>query len=137
MNKIILFVFVSVLFFSCKKEEQSKPEEHITYTHWYKTRSGSLDTLFSVYFPNTFSANYDGFNDYFSPVGNFTGNYFNLRIFNRDGNVIFHSDSKYFSRWYGEIAGYPAQIGKYIYRLNISDGLGDLHEYKGLVTLYK
>lgn len=138
MNKIILFVFVSVLFFSCKKEEQSKPEEHITYTHWYKTRSGSLDTLFSVYFPNTFSPNGNGQNDNFSPVGNFTGNYFNFRIFNRDGNVIFHSDNKNFSRWDGKIAySYIAPIGKYAYKLNISDGLGDLHEYKGLVTLYK
>jgi len=136
MNKIILFVFVSVLFFSCKKEEQDKAEEPITYTHWYKTRSGSLDTLFSVYFPNTFSPNYDGVNDYFFPVGNFTGNYFNLRVFNRDGGVIFFTDNKN-SRWDGKIAGYAAQLGNYVYKLNISDGLGDLHEYKGLVTLHK
>ena len=138
MKKIILFVFVITLFFSCKKEEQSDPDLNITYTHWYKTRSGSTDTLFSVFIPNTFSPNGDATNDHFLPLGNFTGNFFNLRVFSRDGTVVFYTSDKYFyPGWNGEIDGDRAKTGNYVYKLNISDGLGSLHEYKGQVTLFR
>lgn len=137
MNKIILLVFVSVLFFSCKKEEQSKPEAHITYTHWYKIRSGSLDTLFSVYIPNAFSPNFDGQNDYFRPLGNFTGNYYNFRVFNRDGGVIFFTDNKN-SSWDGGKHGYHVvKEAVYIYQIKLNDSIGNEYEYRGAVALYK
>ncbi len=137
MNKIILFVFVSVLFFSCKKEEQAKPEEPITYTHWYKTRSGSLDTLFSVFIPNAFSPNQNGQNDYFLPLGNFTGNYYTLKIFSRDGEEFFFTDNKH-SSWDGR--NHNSQVVKeavYFYQLKLSDSVGNEYEYNGAVALYK
>lgn len=138
MKKIILFVLLSSLFYSCKKEVPPDPDEYITYTHWYKTRSGSTDTLFSVFIPNTFSPNGDATNDNFLPLGNFTGNYFNLRILSRDGSVIFYTSDKYFyPGWNGENKGDRAKMGNYAYKLTISDGLGNMHEYKGLVTLYR
>ncbi|MES2287801.1 MAG: gliding motility-associated C-terminal domain-containing protein [Bacteroidota bacterium] len=134
---MILFVFVSVLFFSCKKEEQAKPEEPITYTHWYKTRSGSLDTLFSIYFPNAFSPNFDGKNDYFRPLGNFTGNYYNFRVFNRDGGVIFFTGNKN-SSWDGGKRGYHVvKEAVYIYQIKLNDSIGSEYEYTGAVALYK
>lgn len=139
MKKILLFIFVSILFFSCKKEKQYKPEEQVTYTHWYKTRSGSLDTLFSVYIPNSFSPNSDGNNDAFLPLGNFTGNYFNFRVFGRDGSVIFYTDSKYFyPGWRGGNGGSEVvKEGVYIYQLKLNDSSGNEYEYKGSVTMIR
>src|ERR1035437_10609914 len=96
MKKILLFIFISVLFFSCKKEKPYNPDEHITYTHWYKTRASSTDTLFSLYIPNAFTPNADGINDTFFPVGNFTGNYFDFKVFGRDGSIIFYTTNKDF-----------------------------------------
>lgn len=125
------------MFFSCKKEEQSKPEEHITYTHWYKTRSGSLDTLFSVYIPNAFSPNYDGQNDYFLPLGNFTGSYYTFKVFSRDGEVFFFTANKHAS-WDGR--NHNSQVVKeavYFYQLKLSDSVGNEYEYNGAVALYK
>ncbi len=136
MKKIILFVLISFLFFSCKKEKQFNPDEHITYTHWYKTRSGTSDTLFSVYIPNAFTPNGDNTNDYFYPEGNFILKSF--KIFNREGNLIFDA-ADINDHWDGRThhIGYIVKMGTYIYKLNIADRVGNQYEYKGSVALYR
>ncbi|MDO9187194.1 MAG: gliding motility-associated C-terminal domain-containing protein [Bacteroidia bacterium] len=133
MNKIILFVFVSVLFFSCKKE---KPEEPISYTHWYKIRNGSTDTLFSVYIPNTFSPNGDGNNDIFRPFGQY--DLHNFKILNKNNNQIFETTNKN-SGWDGKnhASADFVPIGNYIYKLIITDDVDAPYEYVGMVTLFK
>ena len=135
MKKILLFVFVIALFFSCKKEKQYNLDEHITYTHWYKTRASSTDTLFSVYKPNAFTPNGDGVNDVFYPKGNFILKSF--KIFNRENNLIFET-TDINGHWDGRASqnGDNVQMGIYIYKLNISDRAGNQYEYEGSVTLF-
>jgi|GEM_PF-3647773 len=134
MKKIILFILISTLFFSCKKEEQFKPDEHIAYTHWYKTRSGSVDTLFSVYIPNAFTPNGDGINDDFYPEGYFYLK--NFKILSKENNLIYET-TDINGHWDGKNHGTPTQIGTYVYKLNISDGVGNQYEYTGSVTIYR
>jgi gliding motility-associated-like protein len=139
MKKILLFVFVGVLFFSCKKEKQYDPDEHITYTHWYKTMSRSADTLFSVYIPNAFTPNGDGINDVFFPRGRFTGNYFSLKIFDRNGEVLFYTaDQNFYPGWTGsKTSHYGGMIGVYLYQLKLNDNAGSDYEYNGSVTMIR
>ncbi len=134
MKKIKYLVLAVTLFFSCKKEKQYKPDENITYTHWYKTRTGSLDTLFSVYIPNAFTTRADGKNDSFIPKGEFTGNYYNLKVFDRGGSVIFNTNDRNLG-WDGRMVnnGNYVLSGTYVYKLKISDAMDNQYEYNGSV----
>ncbi len=135
MKTFTLFIFVITLFFSCKKEKQFNPDEHITSVHWYKTRSSSSDTLFSVYIPNTFTPNGDGMNDYFFPTGELTGNYYSLKVFDRDGSIIFNTTDRN-SHWEGKKPDNTlVAIGVYKYQLKLNDSAGNEYEYEGSVAL--
>ena len=124
------------MLFSCKKEEQYNPDKHITYTHWYKTRSNTSDTLFTVWFPNCFSPNGDGINDTFFPLGNFYLNSF--KVFGRNDQVIFET-SDVNEYWHGIDygKGYIIEMGEYVYKLDVSDAAGKSYEYTGKVMLYR
>jgi gliding motility-associated-like protein len=70
----------------------------------------------NIYFPNSFTPNNDGLNDFFGPVGDFPGNY-EMRIFNRWGQEIYFTNQGV--PWDGQFKGTPAPIGTYIYRIII------------------
>ena len=138
MKNFVLFVFVITLFFSCKKEEKYNPDEHITYAHWYKTRSNPLDTLFSVYIPNAFTPNDDANNDRFYPLGYFYLK--SLKVFGKDGNVIYQTgqiQAGLVYKWDGtnNNSGLVVQQGVYVYKLEVADAFGAWYEYNGSLML--
>lgn len=88
---------------------------------------------YNVFIPNLFTPNGDNSNDFFEIVG--IQNYPNsgLTIINREGELIFSSDS-YDNTWDGTYEGKPLPEATYYYRLSFdhSDML-----YKGAVTILR
>ncbi|MDP1743997.1 MAG: gliding motility-associated C-terminal domain-containing protein, partial [Bacteroidota bacterium] len=96
-----------------------------------------IEPDFVFYIPNSFSPNDDGVNDTFSGKGIFISKY-EMRIFDRWGNLIFVSDDVD-KAWDGK-ANRGAEIAQgdvYIYSINIVDYKKGKHSYKGIVTLVR
>jgi gliding motility-associated-like protein len=88
-----------------------------------------------IHFPNAFSPNGDGVNDYFSIASlNLTG--FTIRIFDRWGNLIYISDNPAF-RWDGAMAGKGLPEGAYTFYFTGSGINGEKIEASGVVTLIR
>jgi len=88
-----------------------------------------------IHFPNAFSPNGDGVNDYFSIASlNLTG--FTIRIFDRWGNLVYISDNPAF-RWDGAMAGKGLPEGAYTFYFTGSGINGEKIEASGVVTLIR
>ena len=68
--------------------------------------------------PNSFSPNGDGIHDYWE-IGNLS-TYIDaeVKIFNRNGNIIYHAP-KDFIRWDGKVNGTPVPMGTYYYMIDL------------------
>lgn len=89
-------------------------------------------------FPNAFTPNNDGVNDFFLPIpfGNTYVN--NFRVFNKWGNLMYdvhpaNGRAIWDGKWNGELQ----QPGVYVYLLDYTDNLGTIHQFSGTVTLLK
>lgn len=107
---------------------------------------GCLDTAyvkvdvgpdFAFYIPNAFSPNDDGINDVFTGKG-IGITQFNLWIYDRWGNMIFHS-SDINTPWDGKIPGKSEHVMEdvYVWKVKIIDVFGRKHDYIGHVTVIK
>ncbi len=90
------------------------------------------------YIPNAFTPNGDGVNDVF-----FYSGYaldvasYNMKIFNRWGQVVFTGTGEN-DNWNGETAeGDPAPLGTYVYRLIVKTKGGKEHVFNGQVNLVR
>jgi gliding motility-associated-like protein len=86
------------------------------------------------YFPNVFSPNNNGLNDGFGLSSSqflFVKEY-NLKIFNRWGELLFNSDQME-ETWNGG----KAPLGVYIWVAQIRDVYNVLHELKGVVEVLR
>ncbi|MFA5782504.1 MAG: PKD domain-containing protein, partial [Bacteroidales bacterium] len=99
--------------------------------------------IFTLYIPNSFTPNNDGFNDFFFPQGiNVDPNNFDMYIFDRLGNLMFHTNtwvSTYGEPWNGTKNNSgtfkDVVMDVYVYRILIKEIQGFRHEYIGRVTL--
>ncbi len=88
-----------------------------------------------VFIPEAFTPNDDGINDFFQPVFTFIPKDYELRIYNRWGNVIFETGD-YTKAWNGkEPNGNPAPAGAYIYYLRIKSPNDQIVEERGNITV--
>jgi gliding motility-associated-like protein len=72
-----------------------------------------------IYIPQAFTPNDDGINDLFLPVFSFLPKEYELKIYNRWGNIIFETSDPS-KGWNGKQSnGKPAPSGSYIYLLKI------------------
>ncbi len=97
--------------------------------------------IFTFYVPNAFTPDDDGINDYFFPQGeNWDPNHFDMCIFDRWGNLIYHTNI-IGERWNGTVNNKGKQddtfIDVYVYLIRVKDLEGTKHEYIGRVTLVK
>ena len=95
-----------------------------------------IDPKFVLYIPNAFTPNGDGDNDTFFAKGEYI-NEFEMRIFDRWGNMVFYSDS-IDKGWNGKInntVGEICQNDVYVYQIRIKDNFNKTHKYVGKVTL--
>lgn len=69
--------------------------------------------------PDAFTPNGDGINDTFV-VKNYFNTSFNISIYSRWGEMVFHADNAEES-WDGNIKGKPAPAGYYVFKLNTTD----------------
>ncbi len=67
-----------------------------------------------VRFPSAFTPNKDGLNEYFKPGVSGSLQYFDLRIFDRSGQLLFRSNNPY-NGWDGAFEGKNQNNGVYVY----------------------
>jgi gliding motility-associated-like protein len=93
---------------------------------------------FTFYIPNAFTPNEDGVNDYFYGQGIGIEKY-DIYIFDRWGNLIYHGDNIYASKWDGRAnhGDDVAQQDVYVWKVRLTDVFGKKHDYIGTVTLVK
>ncbi|WP_072357369.1 T9SS type B sorting domain-containing protein [Chitinophaga sancti] len=90
-----------------------------------------------LFIPNAFTPNGDGQNDLFRVKGLGIA-YYNIKIFNRIGNVVYQS-SDYSSGWDGKVKDEVAPIGTYVYLIQYGYYGDEMHPQmeKGTVTLIR
>ena len=88
-------------------------------------------------FPNAFSPNDDGINDFFSFENSHALEEFDVTIFNRWGKPLISWDSPSF-KWFGKSKnGVKVTEGVYFYYLKAIGRNGKLYEKKGVLTMFE
>ncbi len=95
----------------------------------------------SYFFPNTFTPNGDGMNDYFYPRGSGLYNIQSLTIFNRWGQIVFQrknfpANSETLG-WDGTFNGKPAPMDAYVYLAEVICNNAQVVVLHGNVTLVR
>lgn len=92
-----------------------------------------------VNIPNIFTPNGDGSNDYFLPRQLLSSavTKFDMKIFNRWGELIFETDATNGRGWDGKVNGEFQPVGVYVYLINVSFANGTNENYQGNVTLLR
>lgn len=91
----------------------------------------------TFYAPNAFTPNYDGTNDGFKGTGiGIDLSTYNMWIFDRWGNEIFHSNDLEKS-WDGKIKGTLVQEDTYVWKVTFTDIERKEHAYKGIVNVIR
>ena len=86
--------------------------------------------------PNAFSPNSDGRNELFKPTINTEMQDYQMRIYNRIGQLIFQTKD-YATGWDGRFKGQQQSSGNYIYQVSFRNMEGKQFEYKGNVLLIR
>jgi gliding motility-associated-like protein len=92
-----------------------------------------------IIFPNVFTPNGDGFNDYFYPIHQNIINY-RLVVYSRWGNPVFITSDLY-ERWDGSANGFPCPDGTYFFTVDY-EGFGQRASkgrkiHRGIVTILR
>jgi len=90
----------------------------------------------SYEFPNAFTPNGDGTNDQFSLLSNCPMESYQLRIFNRWGQLVFETEQAD-QGWDGTFEGKAAPSEVYYYTATISDPNGNLEQRQGDLSLLR
>ncbi|HEX5553642.1 MAG TPA: gliding motility-associated C-terminal domain-containing protein, partial [Chitinophagaceae bacterium] len=91
----------------------------------------------ALYMPNAFSPNGDGMNDAFGPKDILPVSDFEMRIFNRWGQLLFVTHD-YNAKWNGIFNGKPCDVGGYVWWVRYLDPLTNTVIFlKGALTLVR
>ena len=93
----------------------------------------TINPIYVTFIPAAFTPNNDGDNDYFYPsiIG---GNSYNMKIYNRWGEIIYNEDN---GTWDGKINENAVQHGFYSYSILVNDFKNKPFIYTGIVALIK
>jgi gliding motility-associated-like protein len=102
------------------------------------TKPIEIGPEFTFFIPNAFTPNGDGVNDFFFGQGIGIKEY-DIWIFDRWGNMIYHGDNIDTSLWDGKANNGKdvAQQDVYVWKVNLKDVFDKRHNYTGTVTLVK
>ncbi|MBK8498416.1 MAG: gliding motility-associated C-terminal domain-containing protein [Flavobacteriales bacterium] len=119
-----------------------QPEETTTYTVTTVNELGCKNTDMltvivtgSLYVPNSFTPNGDGFNDFFFALGKDLRT-IELLVFNRWGELIWSTD-KLDGRWDGTYQGVASPIDTYVWKVQATELSGKHREDIGHVNLLR
>lgn len=124
LNNNFSYSWTPFTYLSCKNcpKTTSKPEEDIIYYITYRdgnrcplNDSIKINVIFPLYIPNTFTPNGDRKNDVFFARSHLLKN-FEMDIFNRWGNHIFHSEDINVG-WDGTYKGNMQQQDVYVWKI--------------------
>ena len=92
---------------------------------------------FAVFFPNTFTPDGDGLNDYFYAFGEGIQS-MEMKVFDRWGKLVFETENKQLP-WNGKMnnSGEELPMGVYVYSVIVTDQNGSYHSFNGLINLYR
>jgi gliding motility-associated-like protein len=92
---------------------------------------------YKLWFPNAFSPDGNGFNDYFMPVGVSIAS-FRMQIYDRWGAMVFETDDINVG-WDGRVKNGPAPVDAYVFIADytIAGGQGENHRETGVFTLVR
>ena len=92
---------------------------------------------FTFYAPNCVTPNGDGKNELFLPIGEgWDKDHFDLQIFDRWGNMIFHTTNPY-DGWDGKRYNEIVQEDTYVWKVVLKDIFKKEHEYHGQVSVVR
>lgn len=89
-----------------------------------------------LFIPSAFSPNGDGINDQFGLVSGIINSYFSFRIYNRYGELVFHSTDQ-FKKWDGRFNHKQVPVGVYPWVLTYTNKNGYTQTEKGTVMLIR
>lgn len=89
----------------------------------------------TLYFPNTFTPNNDGKNDFYFASGTLVKE-FKIQIYDRWGEQLFSSDDLY-KGWPGTFRGLPVKEDTYVYKAWAKDYFGKAYNYTGNINLIR
>jgi gliding motility-associated-like protein len=104
-----------------------------------ETTTKTLIVLSSCYIavPSAFTPNNDGKNDYLYPLNALKADNLDFRVFNRWGQLVFHSND-WQKKWDGTLNGTPQATGTYVWLLRFTHhDTGKKVEMKGTSTLIR
>ncbi len=89
--------------------------------------------------PNVFTPNGDGINDFFlpRPISGQEINRFRIKIFNRQGQLLYESLDAAGQGWDGRFGGNNQPAGVYMYQIEAAIQGGNLEQYSGNITLIR
>jgi len=99
----------------------------------------TINDIFTFYAPNAFTPNDDNINPKFLPIGEaWNDNTYNLWVFDRWGNQVFKTQDPN-QGWDGRVnsKGSVVQEDVFVWKVQLNDIFGKLHQYTGTVTLIK
>lgn len=131
MKPLSAALLIILLFVACRKDDVTGFDSKVTIAYDYGINAAG-DTVFWIGMPNSFTPNGDGINDYYLVYpGGYDPNSFEMRIFSRENNLIFSSESP--SEGYdGATMGYgyinPNEV--FNVEVDVKDTLGNSYSYR-------
>jgi len=96
-----------------------------------------LNGVCRVFVPSAFTPNNDGKNDTFKALGTELITQYNLKIFERNGQIVFETNDKS-KGWDGRIGGAPSSSAVYVYLLTFKEqNSTQSQQLKGTITLIR
>ena len=135
--RVLLFLLL-IVFVSCGKENVQSFDKEITCAKDFRVNAAG-DTMYLIYLPSGFTPNGDGKNDAYSINGRLISqDGFEMRIFNRYGNLLY-SSTIVNSGWRGNAQGGTTILPNGLYEVQVTaaDTLGDTHSYSYRIHLLR
>lgn len=86
--------------------------------------------------PSAFTPNQDGLNDYLYPVNAYKATQLDFKVFNRNGQIVFHTRDMN-KKWDGTVGGIPQASGVYVWMLSYNDEKGKHVYQQGTTALIR